>query len=81
MKLRQELKRKVLKFALPHSCMSEVMMPFRSTMDLYLTPEEDQWNLEVVIESFDRDCQSNINVLAARYEFYNRRQQKDETYD
>ena len=43
--------------------------------------EEDQRNLEVVIEKFDRDCQSNINVLAARYEFYNRRQQKDETYD
>ena len=43
--------------------------------------EEDQRNVEVVIEKFDRDCQSNINVLAARYEFYNRRQQKDETYD
>ena len=43
--------------------------------------EEDQRNLGVVIEKFDRDCQSNINVLAARYEFYNRRQQKDETYD
>ena len=36
-KLRQELKRKVLKFTLLQSCMSEFKMPQRNTMDLRLT--------------------------------------------
>ena len=42
---------------------------------------DDKQNLEKVIEKFDQDCTTTINILAERHAFFNRRQRADETYD
>ena len=43
--------------------------------------EEDKANIEKVLEKFDCDCKSSINVLAERHNFYSRRQSETETID
>ena len=43
--------------------------------------EQKRSSLEAVIAKFDKDCQSTVNVLAERYQFYKCQQQKHETYD
>lgn len=43
--------------------------------------EEDSKNLDIVIEKFNNDCISTINIMAERHGFYSRKQREDETYD
>ena len=41
--------------------------------------EEERSSLEAVIAKFDKDCQSTVNVLAERSQFYKCRQKKLDT--
>ena len=43
--------------------------------------EEDKRNLSVVLEKFEKDCQSSTNILTERCKFYARKQSLHETYD
>ena len=66
MKLRQELKRrKVMEFALPHSCMSEVKMPLKNKKynGFTFNSQEDQRNLR---RSCNRKIWSRLSVKYKR---------------
>ena len=43
--------------------------------------EEERADLDKVIQKFDMDCKSSINILSERNKFYSRKQKREETTD
>ena len=57
------------------------MMHWKKYRGFAFENENDKRDIEKVLEKFDNDCKSTVNILTERSLFYSRKQRADETVE